>query len=77
MAEPRITVVNSANAAQVQATQTLFREYAQGLGVDLCFQNFEAELATLPGEYAEPAGVLLLAWVDGQPAGCVAPTPAR
>ncbi len=72
MTEPRITVVSSADAAQVQAARTLFSEYAQGLGLDLCFQNFEAELATLPGEYAEPGGVLLLAWADGQPAGCVA-----
>ena len=51
-------------------TRAIFREYADSLGIDLCFQNFEAELASLPGEYAAPGGHLLLAWVDGELAGC-------
>ncbi|HXM24257.1 MAG TPA: GNAT family N-acetyltransferase [Terriglobales bacterium] len=47
-------------------------EYAQSLGVNLCFQNFEQELAGLPGHYAPPDGRLLLAEYEGQLAGCVA-----
>jgi len=59
----------------LDATRGIFREYAQGLGVDLCFQGFEQELATLPGEYAPPRGTLLLARVDGALAGCCALRP--
>ncbi len=56
-------------------TRAIFLEYANSLDVDLCFQGFEQELADLPGEYAEPRGALLLAWVDGQLAGCCALRP--
>ncbi len=45
------------------------------MGVDLCFQNFEGELARLPGDYAEPRGALLIASVDGAAAGCCALRP--
>jgi ribosomal protein S18 acetylase RimI-like enzyme len=54
--------------------RTLFEEYAASLGVDLSFQDFERELAELPGEYVPPAGRLLLA-LDAEPAGCVALRP--
>jgi GNAT superfamily N-acetyltransferase len=54
----------------VEPAREILREYARSLDVDLCFQNFEAELAGLPGEYAAPAGRLLLAHVDGALAGC-------
>lgn len=54
----------------LEDTRGIFREYATSLAIDLCFQDFEAELATLPGTYAEPHGGLLLAYVDGALAGC-------
>jgi GNAT superfamily N-acetyltransferase len=53
----------------------LFREYADSLGVDLSFQGFDDELASLPGEYAQPAGRLLLGILDGDVAACVALRP--
>ena len=67
---PDITLVCPEGPALFVATQEIFREYAHSLEVDLCFQNFEAELATLPGEYGTPTGHLLLAYVDGELAGC-------
>lgn len=65
-----ITLVEAAQGAPLAEVRTLFREYAQSLSVDLCFQNFEAELAELPGDYAAPRGLLLLALLNGQQAGC-------
>ncbi len=56
----------------ISQAQELFLEYAHSLGFSLCFQNFDKELAGLPGDYAPPAGRLLLAEYDGQLAGCVA-----
>jgi putative acetyltransferase len=67
---PVIDVLQAESAEQIEDARGIFREYAEGLGVDLCFQGFEAELAGLPGEYAPPGGVLLLAYVDGALAGC-------
>ena len=74
---PQIELLSAETAAQTEAVRALFHEYAQTLAIDLCFQNFEAELAGLPGDYAPPAGALLLALVDGAPAGCVAMRPLR
>jgi putative acetyltransferase len=58
--------------AQIAQARELFLEYAQSLGFSLCFQNFDKELAELPGDYAPPEGRLLLAEFEGQLAGCVA-----
>ena len=57
---------------QVEEARTLFKEYADATGVDLCFQNFGQELASLPGDYAPPAGRLILAYDGEEAAGCVA-----
>ena len=55
--------------------EELFREYSSSIGVDICFQGFEQELANLPGKYAAPQGCVLLAFVDGKLAGCGALRP--
>jgi putative acetyltransferase len=57
---------------QIAQARELFLEYAQSLGFSLCFQNFDKELAGLPGDYAPPEGRLLLVEYEGQLAGCVA-----
>jgi putative acetyltransferase len=56
---------------RVPDIRILFQEYADWLGFDLCFQNFDRELAGLPGDYAPPGGRLYLAAVDEAIAGCV------
>ena len=67
---PNIELAAVGPGEHLAAARALIREYADSLGVDLCFQHLESELAALPGEYAAPAGALLLVMVDGQPAGC-------
>ena len=67
---PQIELVRLEAGPDIGPARELLREYARSLAVDLCFQNFEAELATLPGEYAPPSGRFLLAYVDGALAGC-------
>lgn len=65
-------IVPARSSAQISQVRELFLEYAQSLGFSLCFQNFDQELAGLPGDYAPPDGRLLLAEHEGRPAGCVA-----
>ena len=60
------------STVQISQARELFLEYAQSLGFSLCFQNFDKELAELPGDYAPPEGRLLLAEYDGELAACVA-----
>jgi GNAT superfamily N-acetyltransferase len=70
MHTPDIKLLSPATPEQLDAARAIFREYADSLGIDLCFQNFDAELAALPGEYDAPNGHLVLAVVDGALAGC-------
>ncbi|HEU4836841.1 MAG TPA: GNAT family N-acetyltransferase [Pyrinomonadaceae bacterium] len=60
------------NHDDIEQARALFNEYATGLGISLCFQNFDHELNNLPGDYAPPDGRLLLAKIDDQIAGCIA-----
>jgi ribosomal protein S18 acetylase RimI-like enzyme len=70
MAEVRI--VDGHAPPLVDVARRLFEEYSQGVGVDLCFQNFEKELAGLPGDYSPPAGALLVGFARADALGCVA-----
>lgn len=72
---PSISLSTPQDTRELEILRGLFSEYARSLAIDLGFQNFEQELRELPGEYAAPRGALLLAWVDGQAAGCCALRP--
>ncbi|HCA58261.1 MAG TPA: GNAT family N-acetyltransferase, partial [Blastocatellia bacterium] len=67
-----MTIKQAATAQDIEVVRELFREYEAWLGLSLCFQGFEEELATLPGKYAPPEGRLYLASVGEEPAGCIA-----
>ena len=73
MASVRIREAASEN--DLGEIKRLFLAYSESLGISLCFQNFDQELAGLPGAYAPPAGCLLLAEFDGTAGGCVAIRP--
>ncbi len=64
--------VQAQSPEEIEIARGLFREYAAGLNIDLCFQNFDQEVAGLPGNYAPPSGRLLLAIEGEQIAGCIA-----
>ncbi len=65
-------VIRPARPHDLDAVRALFVEYAASLDVDLGFQDFDAELASLPGKYAPPAGRLLVAWRGDDAVGCIA-----
>jgi GNAT superfamily N-acetyltransferase len=67
-----VRFIQASQVDEIEQARGLFREYEAWLGLDLCFQNFEKELAELPGAYAPPNGRLLLAFDNDQLAGCVA-----
>ena len=70
-----VSIAPAASQRDVADCRALFEEYQRGLGVDLCFQGFAAELAGLPGDYAPPRGRLLIARDAGEAVGCVALRP--
>src|SRR5690242_9476544 len=70
-----VRIIPSHAEPHLSNLRELFIEYANSLETDLCFQNFNQELAELPGRYAPPAGALFLALRDSQVAGCVALRP--
>ena len=68
---PPVTIEEDYSPDAIAEIRRLFREYEQAIGVDLCFQQFQQELDTLPGKYAPPDGRLLLAKYQGVYCGCV------
>lgn len=77
MATDSLTIRPARSNADLATARRLFREYAASLDFDLCFQDFEAELDALPGDYAPPEGALLLAESDDTVVGCVALRPMQ
>jgi ribosomal protein S18 acetylase RimI-like enzyme len=67
-----IEITQAESPEQIEEIRKLFREYENWLGIDLCFQDFEKELADLPGKYAKPDGRLFLISEKNQSAGCIA-----
>lgn len=75
MISDAIQIQTFSGSSELGMVRELFAEYARCLAIDLCFQNFEAELACLPGDYAPPRGALLLAWAGQELVGCCALRP--
>lgn len=71
--QPTLLQIIDAHAEEhLNNIRTLFKAYEDAIDTDLCFQQFEEELAHLPGKYSPPAGCLLMAIYNNKSAGCVA-----
>jgi len=70
-----LRVVTASDPESIAHTALLFRMYQDDLGVDLCTQGFEEEIAALPGLYSLPRGVLFIGLVDDEPVACGAVRP--
>lgn len=68
----KIEIVRAETNEHIEHCRNLFREYEAWFGLKLCFQNFDEEVANLPGKYAAPEGRLFLAFADEKVAGCIA-----
>ena len=70
-----VEIFQGVNSEDIDDARAIFREYEQWLGMSLCFQSFEEEVADLPGKYSPPSGRLYLARIDGETVGCIALRP--
>ncbi|WP_202624734.1 GNAT family N-acetyltransferase [Steroidobacter agaridevorans] len=75
MLSGNVVLIQAATPELIALTRDLFQEYALAIGIDLEYQGFAAELAALPAPYVSPHGVLFIAYVDGEVAGCAALRP--
>jgi Acetyltransferases len=67
-----IEIIQAETPEHIEEARKLFRDYHAWFGLDLCFQDFDGEVAALPGKYAPPEGRLFIAYADGKPAGSIA-----
>jgi ribosomal protein S18 acetylase RimI-like enzyme len=70
-----LRITQATTRSDIEQARELFKEYEASLGISLCFQSFDQELANLPGDYAPPRGRLLLAREYDQLLGCIALRP--